>query len=900
MKKVVVAGDLIWDFNLAQHPIKPAFHQEILPSTVLNLRAGGAWYLKDLVDLACADLGDTQIVGPKREGLDCMRPSARVGHAYQIWSLYDQARDREGDGQAWRISRFLGCQRAEVGTKVVLLEEDIRDPTLLVLDDLGLGFARQPDAWPAALRKGGSRGSILVKTSGGPVSSPLWDQLLEEPFASRLTVVLSAKTLRDRGVSISQALSWDRTIEEVVSEVEQGISSQDLALCRRVIIFFGCAGAASFRRFPVGGDAAAQGGRPPALEKRARFERFVYDPEDLEGAWQASRLGQTFGAASILAAAMVRHELDPQTYPLFIALGRGLVAQKVNHEMATGSAGHFDPDAAHEKVRDILNGTGKEEPAGVFCSAFRHEVLFDVRLKGQPASHSDLLQDLTGVGLEYVAAKAMEVVLRGPDRALWASPKACYGKYFTVDREEIERINAIRNLILSYQENRDDRRPLSLAVFGPAGSGKSFAIKQLAVELFGEGKAVVLEFNLSQFHGEEDLHTAFHQVRDASVQGRIPLVFWDEFDTGGLRWLQYFLAPMQDARFRAGAIEHPFGKAIFVFAGGTCDDFESFDRNPDDEVSPSTTFRQMKGPDFVSRLRGFVNIKGPNSLPSRPSEDGGSRVSSAAREIPLEQETACLIRRAIVLRVSLEKYYPQLVDPKTARASVSASVIGAFLRVREFLHGARSMDAVVSMSSVGQGRRYGAAELPTRELLSLHVTADFLDHVRAGELEVPLIEALAEACHMAWREQKEANGWKYAEKRCDERKEHSLLLPYRDLKEEDKERNRSSARVVRAKLLEVGYRIERWDADHPQAIDEEEFKVRRGKLIEIEHDIWLREHLLQGYERASTTNDRLRLHCDIAPLAALSSKEQQLDEAIINSIPKTLAAKGYTCVEIRK
>jgi hypothetical protein len=54
---------------------------------------------------------------------------------------------------------------------------------------------------------------------------------------------------------------------------------------------------------------------------------------------------------------------------------------------------------------------------------------------------------------------------------------AAYGKYTTADRGEIERLNSIRNLIVGYLGNPTDARPLSFAVFGPPGSGKSFAVK---------------------------------------------------------------------------------------------------------------------------------------------------------------------------------------------------------------------------------------------------------------------------------------------------------------------------------------------------------------------------------------------------------------------------------------
>ena len=292
-------------------------------------------------------------------------------------------------------------------------------------------------------------------------------------------------------------------------------------------------------------------------------------------------------------------------------MGRALASVRKNHKLG-GGENKFNSDSAHNEIRQTFHPPkNKKEPSGIFSTAFPHEVLSVPISENQPAIHSDLLEDLTGSGYEYVAALALDAVLRGPDKALGKVPMVSYGHYMTADREEIERINSIRGLIASYQANSKDQKPLSIAVFGPPGSGKSFAIKQLASELFGSKKAI-LEFNLSQLKSVEDLHIAFHQVRDASVRGEIPLVFWDEFDSMDLEWLKEFLAPMQDAEFLAGSVAHPFGKAIFVFAGGTKSIFESFDksRGPKNEEN----FKNKKGPDFVSRLRGFVNIKGPNPV----------------------------------------------------------------------------------------------------------------------------------------------------------------------------------------------------------------------------------------------------------------------------------------------
>jgi hypothetical protein len=476
--------------------------------------------------------------------------------------------------------------------------------------------------------------------------------------------------------------------------------------------------------------------------------------------------------------------------------------------------------------------------------------------------------------------------LHGVAQTLDPAPKARYGSFLTVDREEIEHINEIRRLIVSYRASEADRRPLSLAVFGPPGSGKSFAIKQVAEELFGRTQAT-LEFNLSQLGSRGELHEAFDQVRDATIRGKIPLVFWDEFDSGNLVWLKEFLAPMQDAEFRVGSVARPFGKVIFVFAGGTCATFREFDRSAT-RGPTGEQFRQAKGPDFVSRLRGFVDIKGPN--PALPAEASG--------EVVRRPDVAHLIRRAMLLRSVLERSYPHLVDRASGTAAISASVIRGFLRAERFHHGARSVEAIVAMSGLTGARHFGVAELPSPDLLSLHVTPDFTQWVEQGELEEASIELLAEATHRAWSKMRRVDGWSHGVERSDERKTHPLLVDYYQLAEADRERNRHTARVTLAKLHQIGTRIV-----PVQRIPEGYAALRRftpaerRRLIEIEHAVWLRDHLLRGYEYAEITDERLRLHRDITTFDRLPDADRRLMEATVDDIPDALWKGGYVLVK---
>src|SRR3972149_7555757 len=71
------------------------------------------------------------------------------------------------------------------------------------------------------------------------------------------------------------------------------------------------------------------------------------------------------------------------------------------------------------------------------------------------------------------------------------------------------------------------------------------------------------------------------------------------------------------------------------------------------------------------------------------------------------------------------------------------------------------------------------------------------DHPDAGidsKILEDNIELLAEAEHNGWMEQKLRNGWVYGAQRDDKRKIHNTLISYKDLREEDKEKDRNSVR----------------------------------------------------------------------------------------------------------
>ncbi|MBV6500683.1 MAG: hypothetical protein CJBNEKGG_03168 [Prosthecobacter sp.] len=283
-------------------------------------------------------------------------------------------------------------------------------------------------------------------------------------------------------------------------------------------------------------------------------------------------------------------------------------------------------------------------------------------------------------------------------------PIVSIGKLQLVDRLEVEDYLFLQRLLMTYHENSQWERPLSIGVFGQPGAGKSFGVKQLIEEMSGDAGLFAREdvtINMSQIRSLDELAESYHAIRDKCLAGPIPLVFFDEFDSTfedkPFGWLKYFLAPMQDGEFIQNGKKYRFGKAIFVFAGGVNHSFSEFNertRNPD--------FCSAKGPDFISRLRGILNIKGMN----RP-ESG-------------EHEHIYKLRRAVFLKWQLKERVGDMIEDKPQMHPLLAD---AFLSIPRFKHGVRSMEAILQMSSIEKGRQFVHRHLPPRDQLDMHVDA---------------------------------------------------------------------------------------------------------------------------------------------------------------------------------
>jgi hypothetical protein len=895
---VVIAGDLTIDWNLARGSnelgLGAVWNAE--DCTRAYCQAGGVAILAELIKTISRQLKRVELdfdIRTEVGGRDITHPGdPRFHHSYAMWKLFKYAEKCSSvELPAWRVAEFLGVDRSrqaftyENGQPKKPNKESIAD--LVVLDDANLGFRDDPRLWAGVLNLTEKRPWILLKIAPPVAQGELWNHLLAH-FTEQLIVVMTVNDLRLSEVQISRGLSWERTAQDLAWEFVYNPRINGLARCAHVVVSFDTAGAILFSRSATGG--------PPGC-------KLFFDPAVVEGMWAQRFPGQVMGYTSCLAAGLARQLMLGEKGNVETGVQSGLTAMRRLHLEGYGRRGSSVSDANLVFPFDTIATEVGREPTDFSTVTVEDPVRFVAGREGSSDQSRNngywtILQGRYTDTLDQVADK---IVLEGVESVLEGVPLGQFGKLLTVDRREIEAFRSIRALISEYCSQRNPKRPLSIAVFGAPGAGKSFGIIEVANSLTLNAPVEKREFNLSQFGSPDEILDALHQVRDVVLSGGIPLVFWDEFDTAlnqePLGWLRYFLAPMQDGKFQQGQITHPIGRAIFVFAGGTSEKMEVFDRGAGDE-----DFKAVKGPDFVSRLKGFVDVLGPN--PQLRSSD-----------------PYYLIRRAILLRSILARDARHLFGKTAGRdvLQIDTGVLRALLQTKRYKHGVRSMESIIAMSALAGKRRFDRSALPAEAQLELHVDAqDFLAQLQKMELQGEFLERLAEAAHDVFCDELRIRGYRPGIRNDDKSRTHTSLISYAELPESEKDQNRGNIRDIANKLALAGYVM------MPARSNESPFDFPGAdleKLAEMEHERWMKLKLESGWRYAPKTNKQKKLHKALLSWRKLSAAERErlfapydgavgegvLPEAekkkdylLVRGIPKILSRAGYAVVKINQ
>ena len=276
------------------------------------------------------------------------------------------------------------------------------------------------------------------------------------------------------------------------------------------------------------------------------------------------------------------------------------------------------------------------------------------------------------------------------------------------------------------------------------------------------------------------------------------------------------------------------------------------------------TFRNLKGPDFISRLKGYVNVLGVN-----PRED--------------ERDPDHVIRRAMWLRAILQRDAPGLFDSDGV-LRIDRGVLGAFVEIEQYGHGGRSLESIVATSRLAGETSYQRSSLPPESQLDLHVNGrEFLALVQRIDLEGEPLERLARAMHEIYCEDLRSRG----------EETNSSLVPWEDLPEHLKRQNRASVRDIPQKLQRIGHvMIPARSHDAPFDFPGE----RLEELAEHEHRRYVEAKLAEGWALGPEKSDEKKTNPTLVPWEELSDEEREKDRAQVRGIPRVIARAGYTVV----
>jgi DNA polymerase III delta prime subunit len=648
-----------------------------------------------------------------------------------------------------------------------------------------------------------------------------------------------------------------------------------LLAAAHLVVAFGADGALWFERHANTGQRA----------------RLVFDAGRAEGEWAGACAGRMVGLHATFTAAVVHHlaRLPAGAKPdLMPGIRAGLEATRDLHRLGHGGSrgkagtGGTSPAGfpARRLARVIAAGQADLPKAltadfaaaeipwpapgePVQPAASRRWTILEAAHRlppppdGQPVVHPE---PLLGLG--------MEVARRGTV-ALNGLPKARFGDYLTADRSEMEALRSLERLMRNQAADPKPARPLNLAVFGPPGAGKSFAVRELAREVFG--KEAWLEFNLAQFGGPEELYDAFHRIRDLALAGRTPVAFWDEFDSQDLRWLRYLLAPMQDAAFNVGQLVHAIGKCVFVFAGGTSPRFRDFAAR-----GSSDSFRAAKGPDFVSRLDGHLDVLGPNRRLRAVERVVGGETVEVEENDP--DDIGMPLRRALMLRGQLRL--------EAERLAADDGILRALLAVPAWRHGSRSFTKLVATLHQSGALRRDA--LPPAMQLDMLVDAEAFGRLLAPRLEglddvafVAKVETLASAIHGMYQDHMQRSGAVPAAR---------FAAAFNALDEEAKEDNRAAARRMPGVLALAGLALCESNPLHDDVV-RAHLERQIERLAEAEHDGWVEHRRLHGWTLGERS-DKNRRHPSLKPFRELDFQEQEKDRNTVRHYPDFAWAAG--------
>lgn len=631
----------------------------------------------------------------------------------------------------------------------------------------------------------------------------------------RVILVVSADDLRAEGIELSYGLSWDRTCEDFVTRLGSVGKLVTLATAAHLIVLFGCDGVIYHR-----GDRIS---RP----------RLVFDPLRAEGDFTKQYSGDIPGVAEAFIAGFSKEFAGSGNWNMEDSIEEGL--RTARRLVKNGLALSCAPEDIYNTNKIMgYNCSSQEEKERLL----RFSVPSDDISKGR--LEWSILEQVVGQPEEI----ARLIVTKGIQADTVKVPLARFNRLVLFDRKEIELFHGLSNSLAQYLA-APQYRPLHIGIFGPLGSGKSFAARQVA-EAASRGRNVRhLHFDLSQFVDERGLAEAFHEVRDCTLEGYIPLVYFRAFDTdshtSSFDWLPHLLGPMASGSFSViGGVARPIGKAVFFFGITGSKSRKHLDKRP------------MS--DFFGRLHGLVSMVGPNRV------EGGH---GSDKLYP--------VRRAVVLRTLLEQREIKLRSGHTIE--IDNSVLSSLLLTPQYRQGIHSMKSIISMSRLNNRTKFERAALPTESQMDLFVDyQDWVGYMCGVPLEDDLREELAEKLYNVYQTHIRKAG-------SDQQKRN--LVPWSQLREDFKESSRAHAESIPGKLRLISCFLGETSAQPDRMPVKQLSKAEIEVLAKAEKIRWNEERLAKQWRKGEERSADQRTSPFLIPWDDCTEAVKDIDRAMV-------------------
>lgn len=433
---IVVAGDVVIDWIFTTLPsasrTAPPQNWEQYGRVAVAVRSGGALLIADLLEAGARVLSlNVPIVSYVRTldfeniQLDRMtRSFIRI--------------ERSGDNR-FRIKNFAGFSGA-TKSATLTFDGDTRNARLILINDAGNQFRDNPLEWPASLREGTA--PILLKLNPPFRQGQLWNFLKSE-HADRVHIVVTGDDLRSAGVHISRGISWDSTAADCVAGFKKNPLMQEFMLYSNVFIRFGLDGVLHYRK-----------------EQPDDF-LIYYDPERVEGGFVETLPGYYMSGLGAAFCASLALDIQSPITNIETPIRQALVSSRRLFEIGFG-----------ENEADIT-----VQAQELFDRQYSANMQFAVstvplHLQKVTATSWSFLRQIVGDDLPELAQR---IVTHGEiPPTQYGVPLAKFGSLETLDRSEAESYRSIRNLFSEFLVASNPPRPLSIAVFGQPGAGKSF------------------------------------------------------------------------------------------------------------------------------------------------------------------------------------------------------------------------------------------------------------------------------------------------------------------------------------------------------------------------------------------------------------------------------------------